>query len=87
MVKPGIGRHSPVLEPNLYRPFGHVNVLRYSFTDNGSRGRVFIELDLECHKLILSSPLPLLVLLLLGEGTLSWWPTRVREVVDQTVGG
>src|ERR1700761_358700 len=43
----------PILEPDLNRPFGHVNLLRDTFT-RGSGGRgVLVELHFQRHQLIL----------------------------------
>lgn len=61
----------PVLEPNLHRPLGHVDVLRDAFSNQCRGRRVLVEFDLQRHELILCRSLPLLVLLLLCEGTLA----------------
>jgi len=63
--------HIPVLEPNLNRPFGHVDFLGNSLTDGGSGCGVVVEFHLQCRQLILCSTLSLLVLLLLSESTLA----------------
>lgn len=36
----------PVLEPDLYRPLGHVDIVRNSFSDHGGGSRVLVKLDL-----------------------------------------
>jgi len=64
---------SPVLEPNLNRSLRHVNVIGNTFSDEGSRSWVLVELDLKCKELILCGSLSLLVLLLLSQGALPWW--------------
>ncbi len=72
--------HAPVLEPYLNRPFGHANVLRYTLAYRRSRCSVVIELDLQRNQLILCGSLPFLIFLLLGEGALPWWTTRVARI-------
>ena len=61
----------PILEPNLDRPFGHVDFFGYPFAHSCSGGRVLVKLELKSGELVLGCPLTLLVLLLLGQGTLS----------------
>ena len=56
----------PILEPNLDRPLGHINIRRNPFSNKCSRCWVLIELDFQCHELILCCPLALLVFLLLS---------------------
>jgi len=67
----------PILEPNLNRPLGHVNLIGYPIPHGGSGSRVLAELDLQRCQLILRGPLPLLVLLLLGEGAFPGRPLRL----------
>lgn len=70
----------PVLEPDLYRALGHVDLLGYSFA-SGSRGRsILVELYLESDELILSGALALLVLLLLCKSALARRAARVCVV-------
>lgn len=71
----------PVLEPDLHRPFGHVDVLGNTLSHECSRGRILIELHLECHQLILRGPLALLIFLLLGKGAFPRRATRRIRVV------
>lgn len=52
LVSPGFSTNQrrlglPVLEPDLYGPFGHVDLLGYAFSGSGSRRRVFIKLNLQ----------------------------------------
>lgn len=70
----------PVLEPDLDRSLGHVNFRGYSFAGSSSRSGVLVELDFECHQLVLSGPLSLLVSLLLGEGAFPRWSARGRAL-------
>jgi len=60
--------HSPILEPNLYRPFGHVDLFRYPLTNGGCGCRILVEFHLERGELVLCGTLSLLVLLLLSKG-------------------
>ena len=72
--------HQPILKPNLYRAFSHVDILRNTFSNSSSRCRVFVELDFQSAELILCCPLPLLILLLLCKGALPRWSTRARII-------
>lgn len=74
----------PVLEPDLDRPFGHVDFLGDPLAHGGSRCRVLIELLFEGGELILGGPLTLLVLLLLRQSAL---PGRAPRVVARRVPG
>lgn len=66
-----VAGYKPVLKPNLNRALSHIDVLRYSFTSGSCRGGVLVEFHLEKNQLVLSGPLALVVLLLLGESALS----------------
>jgi len=68
--------NSPVLEPDLDRSLCHVDFLSYPVSHFSSGSRVLAEFELESRELVLGRPLPLLVLLLLGQGTLSRGPPR-----------
>lgn len=63
--------HIPVLKPDLHRALSHVDLRSYALACCGSGSRVLIELNLERYELILSSPLSLLIPLLLGESALA----------------
>lgn len=69
---------APVLEPDLDRPFGHVNLHGDAFPDLGSGRGVLVKLHLQYGELVLGRSLPLLVLLLLGESTLPGQSLRLR---------
>lgn len=66
----------PILEPDLNRPFSHVDLVSYSVPDLSGGCGVLVEFDLECGQLILGRSLSLLVLLLLGERALPWRTPR-----------
>jgi hypothetical protein len=66
-------RSSPILKPNLNRPFRHVDLLSNAFAYICGGGGVLVEFDLERDELILCGPLSLLILLLLGECALAGW--------------
>lgn len=79
----------PILEPDLNRSLGHVDFGRNSLACSGIGSRVLRELMFECHQLILSCPLPFLVLLLLCQsalpgrtprGTVGASSSRIRTV-------
>ena len=70
----------PVLEPDLNRSLGHVNVRGNTLPDHGGGCGVLVKLDLECDQLILCSPLSLLVLLLLSQGALARGSAGAVEV-------
>lgn len=61
----------PVLEPNLHRTLGHIDIRGNSFAGGSGRSGVLVEFYFEGGQLILGSPLALVVLLLLGQGTLA----------------
>lgn len=65
----------PVLEPDLDRTLRHVDFVGYPITNISGGCGVFAEFELQGSELILSRPLPLLILLLLGQGALSRWPS------------
>ena len=75
------GVDSPVLEPDLDRPFGHVDLLGDSLADSGGGSRVLVEFQLQSGELVLGSPLSLLVLLLLSQGALARRASRVGRRV------
>lgn len=68
----------PVLEPNLNRTLRHVDLLGYPLTDESCGGRVLVELEFQSRQLVLGGALPLLVLLLLGQGALPGRAARGR---------
>ena len=70
--------YPPVLEPNLYGSFGHIDILRNALPDSGDWGGVLVEFHLQSAELVLCGPLPFLILLLLGESALSRWSARAR---------
>ena len=74
------GHDEPVLEPDLNRSLSHVDVGGNAFPDHGCWRGIFVELDLECHQLILCGPLSLGILLLLCQGALAGRTTRAVEV-------
>lgn len=65
-LKGEVRTHVPILEPNLHRSLGHINILSDSFSNKCGRCWILIKLDLQRHKLILRRPLALLISLLLG---------------------
>lgn len=67
--------HEPILEPDLDGTLSHIDILCYALSDDSSGSGVFVELHFERHQLVLSSPLPFLVLLLLSEGAFTRWST------------
>ena len=70
--------HLPILKPDLYGSFGHINVLSNTFPNSSSGCCILIKFDLQGTELVLRSSLPLLILLLLCEGALPRWSTRCR---------
>lgn len=67
----------PVLEPNLHRPLGHVDVRRNPLPHESCGGGILIELNFEGHQLILGGSLAFLVLLLLGQRRLPRRPSSI----------
>lgn len=63
----------PVLEPDLNRPLGHVDLLSNAFSNPSGRGGILVEFHLQGVQLLLRRPLPLLVLLLLSKCALAGW--------------
>ena len=61
----------PILEPDLYRAFSHVDIAGDTLTGGSGRSGVLVEFNLQRDQLILGSPLALVVLLLLGQSALS----------------
>lgn len=78
---------SPVLEPNLNRPFSHVNFVRNALPDVRSGRRVLVEFHLQGVELILSGTLSLLILLLLCQGALPGRPFRCRVGIVRSRSG
>lgn len=83
----GSSNHIPILEPDLDGAFRHVDLLRDAFS-HGRRGRGILgKLMFQRDQLILGGPLPLLVLLLLGQGTLPRRSSRRRGRIWGRGGG
>lgn len=61
----------PVLEPDLHRTLGHVDILRDLLSDSGGGSGILLEFHLEGDELVLGGALALVVLLLLRQGALA----------------
>ena len=53
-------RNPPVLEPDLNRPYLHIDLLRYPVADGRSRSRIIVEFRFQSFYLVLRHTLPLL---------------------------